>query len=157
MIRNEREYRITKAQADKFRVAIEQASTSPPAKNVHPKLHTLSIDAMRVQLEDLDRQLHAYDELKGGKTKGKLRGRLEELGDLLVQARIARGWTQRELAEKLGLHMQKVQQYEATSYASASLTRILDVWRVLGADLTVEGKLVALPDMAAFTRKKVAR
>jgi transcriptional regulator with XRE-family HTH domain len=62
----------------------------------------------------------------------------------LIQARIARGWTQRELAARLGLRMQKIQQYEATEYAGGSVTRIRDVLSALGLRLELRGKLVDL-------------
>jgi DNA-binding XRE family transcriptional regulator len=91
-----------------------------------------------------------------------LRGQLADLGALLVQARIARGWTQRELAERLGLHMQKIQQYEATSYEGASAARLLEVARALGAVFNLTVDLVTLPDRSTVataprTAKRRAR
>ena len=59
-----------------------------------------------------------------GRRQQKVLVRESDLGSLLIQARIARGWSQRELGERLGIHMQKVQQYEAGEYAGASVTRI---------------------------------
>jgi len=54
-------------------------------------------------------------------------GSLEELPAALIRARIARGWTQEQLAQKLRLPKQQIQRYEATRYASASLHRVLEV------------------------------
>src|SRR5262245_7746798 len=125
MITNERAYRITQAQAEKFRKAIAATEKeSPPSTKIHPKLHRASIDGMRAQLRDLEAELKAYDGLKTAAGKRQLGGRLEDLGVLLTQMRIARGWTQARLAERLGLHMQKIQEYEARGYDRASLTRI---------------------------------
>jgi HTH-type transcriptional regulator/antitoxin HigA len=158
MIRNEREYRITKAAADKFRAAIAAGGKAPPARGVHPKLQQASLEGMRSQLADLDRDLKAYEALKKG-TK-RLQSKLGELGELLVQARTARGWTQAELAERLDLHMQKIQQYEATNYESASLTRVLDVARTLGLVGDITCKLIDLPALetpAAAKKTTAAR
>jgi transcriptional regulator with XRE-family HTH domain len=59
-----------------------------------------------------------------------------DLGHALVKARIARGWTQAQLAEELGMPKQQVQRYEATAYASASLRRIGLVSDALGMTFT---------------------
>ena len=48
----------------------------------------------------------------------------DELPKALVQARIARGWTQKGLAGRVGLDEQKIEDYEATDYQRASLARI---------------------------------
>ena len=61
---------------------------------------------------------------------------LTGLATLLVKARIARGWTQRRLAEALGVAEQQIQRYESTDYRSASLARICDVADALGVAVT---------------------
>jgi transcriptional regulator with XRE-family HTH domain len=63
----------------------------------------------------------------------------EELPRALIQARIARGLTQRQLAERLGLKEQQIQRYEATGYASASLKRVGAVIQAL--DLQVHEEI----------------
>ncbi len=50
---------------------------------------------------------------------------------VLRAARIDAGLSQRALAEKLGIHEQQIQRYEATEYASASFKRLQEVGRVL--------------------------
>ncbi|MGH9107125.1 MAG: helix-turn-helix domain-containing protein, partial [Acidimicrobiales bacterium] len=50
-------------------------------------------------------------------------------------------WTQRQLAEALGIAEQQVQRYEASGYRSASLARISDVADALGLTITEEGHL----------------
>ena len=51
-------------------------------------------------------------------------GTVAELPATLIKARIARGLSQKDLADRIGLKEQQIQRYEATDYASASLTRI---------------------------------
>lgn len=48
----------------------------------------------------------------------------------------ARGWTQRQLADQLGIAEQQVQRYEAAGYRSASLARICDVAAALDVTIT---------------------
>ena len=56
---------------------------------------------------------------------------LEALGEDLIKARIAAGMSQASLAKSLRLKPQRIQRYEASKYASASLTRVLQVARLL--------------------------
>lgn len=58
-----------------------------------------------------------------------------------MQARIARGWTQKDLADRLRLDEQKIQDYEATDYQGASLARIRAVVRALEIEIGEEVKL----------------
>lgn len=133
MIKNERQYRITKAQADKFTLVLTQFATSEGKdEKIHPLLRKAQEDALRSQLVDLRVQLEEYESLQAGKRATFQLESLEELPRAIIQARIASGLSQKELAERLGLKEQQLQRYEATEYASASLSRIIEVTRALG-------------------------
>lgn len=54
---------------------------------------------------------------------------------MLIKARIARGLSQRALAERIGIKEQQVQFHEATDYAGASLARVTQVIDALGFDV----------------------
>jgi transcriptional regulator with XRE-family HTH domain len=133
MISNERQYRITKARLEEFErglIALEETPQQDKA------WQAVQRDAISGQLEDLKRDVREYESLQ---TRGL--GALEVLSfeDLpiaLVQARIASGLTQRELADKLGLKEQQIQRYEATGYSSASLDRVREVIDALGLKLS---------------------
>jgi hypothetical protein len=47
--------------------------------------------------------------------------------------------------------MQKIQQYEATSYERASATRLLEVPRALGVVMSITVELLDLPDRSTLT------
>ncbi len=58
MIKNERQYRITKVQAENFEPALAQLAESlDEEQRVHPLLKKAQEDALRSQLEDLRAQL----------------------------------------------------------------------------------------------------
>ncbi|MGB2865755.1 MAG: helix-turn-helix transcriptional regulator, partial [Sedimentisphaerales bacterium] len=59
---------------------------------------------------------------------------VEDLPQILVKARIARDYTQKKLAENLGIKPQQIQKYEITGYRSASWKRILEVMDALGLE-----------------------
>ena len=141
MIKNERQYRITKAQAAKLESALEQVtSASGKAASVHPRLQQAQADALRSQLADLHNQLAAYDALRSQQQTAFAVDSFEDFPRVLIQARIAAGMSQRELAERLGLKEQQIQRYEATEYTSASWSRVSEVVRALG--LTVREEIV---------------
>lgn len=56
-------------------------------------------------------------------------------------ARIARGWTQKELAKALGTSEQQVQKDEAGAYTKASLEKLGHVAQVLGVSVSGRAKL----------------
>ena len=99
-------------------------------------------EALQSQLSDLEAEIQEYEALKAGDFAF---GQLKEVAKLprqLIRARIARGLSQRELADRLGLKEQQVQRYEASDYASASFGRIRDVVSALG----MEGDHTSLAD-----------
>ncbi len=134
MIKNERQYRITKAQAENFCQTIAELKSSQ-SQGTHPVLRKAQREALKSQLADLQRELREYERLRAGKQKIVALGSLEELPKTLIQARIISGLSQEALAAKLGLKPQQVQRYEATEYRSASLERVTEVARVLGVKL----------------------
>ncbi len=140
MIKNERQYRITKAQAEKFLLALRNLRADTDDRYaLHPRLRQLQEEALKSQLVDLEEELREYEDLKEGRFAfEKLEG-ISDLPKLLIRARIASGLTQRDLAGRLQLKEQQIQRYEASEYASASFTRIREVVTALG--IVAEDKL----------------
>ena len=139
MIKNQRQYRITKAQAEKFEKALEQLSARPhTSEQIHPLLKKAEKEALRSQLDDLRAELEEYEALRSGKRKVLELDSFDEFPQALIRARIAAGLSQKELAERLDLKEQQIQRYEATEYASASLSRIKEVIRALGVQVREE-------------------
>ena len=134
MIKNERQYRITKAYAEKFEHTIA-AVAARPKRSLHPALRKAEADGLKSQMNDLKQELREYEALRSGKCRVNALDSIEELPKTLIQARIAAGLSQQELAAKLGLKPQQVQRYEATNYQSASLERVNAIVRVLGVTL----------------------
>lgn len=133
MIANERQYRITRAEAAKFQEALARLETVEGHRS--GELRQIMRDAMESQLEELQEQLAEYDALRSGKvTVLEIEG-LQELPTALVRARIASGLTQKELARRLGLKEQQIQRYEATRYSGVSLERIQQVAEALGVTI----------------------
>jgi transcriptional regulator with XRE-family HTH domain/Zn-dependent peptidase ImmA (M78 family) len=131
MIKNERQYRITRAQLDRFSDAIKQAESSP-AEGIDPLLKRAHQEALHSQFKDLEAEVSAYEALQTGSAYIVEVESFDELPSALIRARIASGLSQKELAERLGLKEQQVQRYEATNYSGASFTRLSEVVKALG-------------------------
>jgi ribosome-binding protein aMBF1 (putative translation factor) len=67
---------------------------------------------------------------------------LEGLPKVLIQARIAAGLTQEDLAARLGVKPQQIQRYEASDYQTASFARLREIARLLGLDVRERVEMV---------------
>jgi ribosome-binding protein aMBF1 (putative translation factor) len=134
MIKNERQYRITKREAERFEQTLERFSAERH-KGIHPKLVKAQRAAIESQIASLRAEISEYETLRRRKRKRVDATALEQLPQMLIQARIAAGITQKQLAEKLGLKEQQIQRYEATDYRSASLSRVIQIARAIDAEM----------------------
>ena len=132
MIKNERQYRITKAQSERFSQTLANFRLrSGENAGIHPLIAKAQEDALMSQISDLASELREYESLKSGHFPKDHLDMINDLADVLIKARVAQGLTQKDLAELLGLKEQQIQRYEATDYASASLARIKEIASVL--------------------------
>ncbi len=134
MIKNERQYRITKAQAAKLEAALESFSAqSAGDRKTHPRLIKAQADALRSQLESLQGELREYEEIRVGAIPAPDLSYIAVVPQDLIRARIAAGLSQKDLAERLGMPEQQIQRYEAVEYESVSLARIIEIAKALQA------------------------
>ena len=129
MIYSDKQYSVSSAQLDKLQYALAAAE-----KRTHDQiwLRQVEIDALKSQIADIEAELKEYNLLKSGQVSFTKTYALEELPRVLVQARIASGLSQTDLADKLNMKPQQVQRYEATDYMGASLARLIEISRALG-------------------------
>ncbi len=130
MIKNERQYKITRVEIRRFESSLDELVTRP-AESIHAVLRQAEIDALESQLKELRNQVSEYEALK---QQAQVLLEVDSLGDFpraLIKARIASGFSQKDLALRLGLKEQQVQRYEATDYAAASLKRLTEVAEAL--------------------------
>ena len=133
MIRNERQYIITKSQIKKFKKALDDLSKQ--GSKSHPMLVKAQKEGMESQLFELEGPVKEYEKLRSGKYKALKESSFEELPIELIRARIALGLTQKQLAELVGLKEQQIQRYEETEYASASFSRLQEIISALGLEV----------------------
>lgn len=157
MIKNNRQYALTKKQLEHFYSSLEEVKKNPPTnKALDPLFPKIYVEAIMSQIFDLEAELKEYEALVSGEIKTFECSSLAELPSLLIKARISMGLSQKELAEKLGLKEQQIQRYEATDYESASLSRLLEVSDAIGLKFTQRIELpkeMTLEQLLAKTSK----
>jgi ribosome-binding protein aMBF1 (putative translation factor) len=124
VIANERQYRITKAWLRRFEEAVGNYT---PSKGVDPQMKEVMDAAHQSQAETLRDEIRHYEHLREGRFKERELESLRDLPTAIIEARIASGLTQKELADRLGLHAQQIQRWEANLYSGVGLERLQEV------------------------------
>ena len=138
MIYSDKQYNVSSAELTKLKQALSAAEGREADQ---PWLKKAEIDALKSQIADIEAELTEYGLLKSGQVSFSKSYALDVLPRVLVQARIAAGMSQTDLAATLDMKPQQVQRYEATDYMGANLARLIEVSRALGvkASGTFEG------------------
>lgn len=111
MIKNEWQYRVTKAQAQIFAQALAQLQQSAISRQENEGLWELQTQALASQLQDLQAELEEYEHLITRSPLQPIPFSLSSLRDLpaaLIKARNANKLGQKALAEQLGLKKQQI-------------------------------------------------
>ncbi len=138
MIRNDREYRHSKARLSELEVEFRGLSLGSRDETA-----SAVADAVRMQIEDIEREVAEYEDLKEGRLLSFAAGDIDSLGELVTRARIARGLTQAELGELLGMTQQQVARYERDGWQKISLWRLAEAADALDLDLSIRARIPA--------------
>jgi len=154
MITNDRQYRISRAQLKKIRDAVRAFDIEETAKRVKSLvLAKAELRALISEVDNLEAQVKEYEDLKSGSVTKLKATSLEQLSTILIKARIAKGLSQRQLANALGVKEQQIQRYESSDYACASLRRLVRVADALGLNISEVAEVSGNPDEKASAGK----
>lgn len=141
MIRNDKEYRHSKERISELEAELQGLSVRRSAE--WDEVASAVIDALRMQIEDLEREISGYEDLKEGRVLSFGADDLDSFGELISKARIAKGLTQAELGELLDMTQQQVARYERDGWQKISLWRLAEIADTLELDLSVRARLPA--------------
>src|SRR5437867_13173231 len=121
MIRSEAEYQeaVRRLEAEHARLQTEAERLA--AQGLSSDEVKRATEPLRSFHEQLAEEVESYERLKRGDL-GEI-SNLHGLGRLLVGARIALGWSQRELADALGVHESQVSRDERNEYGGITVER----------------------------------
>ncbi|MFA6033489.1 MAG: helix-turn-helix transcriptional regulator [Myxococcota bacterium] len=136
MIRNETEYQeaVKRLQEEKERLSKHRAHLKE--MGLAAAEIKRAIDPLRSFHEQLVEEVESYERLKRGDMAELMN--LHGLGQALVALRIATGLTQRELAERLGVHESQVSRDERNEYHGITVERASRILDELGVHLKSE-------------------
>lgn len=147
MITNERQFKITRTEAEKFRRVLQEMQSGAAQRyGVHPRLVQAEREALESQLADLETEIAEYEQLKAATAPLISIDSFDDFAEGLIKARISAGISQKELADRLGLKEQQVQRYEAERYSSASYQRLRDIAGAIGVRIKNEILLPVAPN-----------
>jgi HTH-type transcriptional regulator / antitoxin HigA len=147
MITNDKQYKTTNTLISQLRQTLQTGSSVP--EGVHPVFASAHQAALASQLRELEDSVAEYDRLKSGSVTAFEANSLRELPRLLIEARIARNMSQKELAAFVGIHEQQIQRYEAENYRSASLERLAEIADALSVKISERCELVGFETATA--------
>ncbi|MCY4459034.1 MAG: XRE family transcriptional regulator [Albidovulum sp.] len=124
MIYSDKQYGISSGELTKLKSALAATEALLPNDDW---VQELEIEGLKSQIAEIEADITHYRLLKAGEIGFTKSYSLNSLPSILIQARIASGMSQSDLAKSLGLKPQQVQRYEATEYMSASLARLIEV------------------------------
>ena len=140
MITNEKQYKSTKTSIDKLAGAF--AALEAPTGDLPEVLVKAQRSALNSQIDELEEDVRIYEDLRAGKISEFSAESLHDLPDILIQARIARGMSQKDLGDFLGVAEQQIQRYESDRYRAASLDRLTEVADALSVRIVERAELV---------------
>ncbi|WP_429933578.1 helix-turn-helix domain-containing protein [Agrobacterium vitis] len=137
IVLNEKELRDAKARVAKLSDALSSESGIVQlVSNLPPEVITQVTKMMKAERLRLLAAIEAFDSAKSeGDTAPLLKQSGTDPGVTLIVARIAKGYSQKDLARRLGVKEQQVQRYEADRYSSISLKNYTRVAALLGVQL----------------------
>lgn len=138
IILNEKEMREARSRSAALTNALStEESLKRVVEGLPPEVVKQITVTMKAERDDLTRSIEAYGLAKDtGKSTPLERRAGSDPGLVLIVARIAKGYTQRDLAWRLGVKEQQVQRYEADRYNTISIKNYARVAALLGVRLS---------------------
>jgi transcriptional regulator with XRE-family HTH domain len=136
-IRSESERRRAEEQVEYLQSELEKI----PASEQEDEVTAGVMNGLHMHISDIENELAEYDRLKKGLEPVLTADSFDDIGELVINARIARGWSQADLAEALDMQQQQVQRYERNNWEKISLWRLQEVVEALGLDVAIHARL----------------
>jgi DNA-binding Xre family transcriptional regulator len=133
MIRNESEYKeaVQRIVEEAARIKAERAQLKE--MDLSKEEIKRALDPLRSFHEQLKEEVESYERLMRGEFE-EIRN-FEGIGRLMIALRIAKGVSQRELADRLGVHESQVSRDERNEYHGVTLERAGRIVEALGVEI----------------------
>lgn len=139
MIKNEKQLKITKSNIKKFQEALQLLSKDVQDEN-SSLLYQLKIDSIKSQIEEMKDEVYDYEKLKAGKVN-RLVANFQNIGEILIRGRLARGLNHKGMGKLLGVSQQQIQKYESENYGKASIEKVQKICEILDVNVSTVASL----------------
>jgi ribosome-binding protein aMBF1 (putative translation factor) len=134
MIRTETEYQNSRKRVEEAERLLRDQQLKLAAEGMRPEQIKRALDPTRVFSDQIKDEVESYERLK--KCRFEELENLHGIGQMLIGVRIALGLSQRELAEKLGVHESQVSRDERNEYYGITVERATRILDALGVKIT---------------------
>ena len=122
MIKNEKQYKVSKK-----RLAEMEQSITPKQSQIFPNSKEAGALNSLIRIKnDIKEEIKQYESLKSKGIPLRRKVTVAQLPNILIEHKIAKGLTQKQYSEILGIKEQQLQRYEAENYSSVSFGRLLN-------------------------------
>jgi transcriptional regulator with XRE-family HTH domain len=140
MIRSHSDFIDASAQYEMSRDRLAKYREELRCKGLSPQEIEIAVGPMVSASEQQHADLACYQRIRAGDLS-EFRD-LRSLGALLIAARIAKGQSKRDLAEKMGVHESQVSRDERNEYQGISLERVAQILDALGVEIQLQARIL---------------
>lgn len=135
MIRSEAEYKDAIARARKSAEHLIAHREELSGQGLSTEEVERAVGLAVYLLDDMEGEIRLYERIRSGDLSDFKT--LREIGQLLVAARLARGSSQRDLAERLSVHESQVSRDERNEYQGISMERAAQILEALSVEVEI--------------------
>jgi DNA-binding Xre family transcriptional regulator len=135
MIRTRKEYLGAKETLAGLRAGVEAQRAEFQRLGLTPAEIQRGLQPMLGLADQLASELEQYDRWGQGHVAPV--SSLAQIGQMLIALRIARGWSQRELADRLGVSESQVSRDERNEYHAIQVDRAQRIFDILGVQVMI--------------------
>lgn len=127
MVKNQKQYNVTKSFIDKFTRRIEKMEAEGNVRDIHPRLFKAEIDGLKSMRSELQEEVDEYDKTDNIESIFPKLDLFDAILSSLIMARISLKLSEKELADMVGIKEQQIQAYESTEYRGVEAGRIEEI------------------------------
>lgn len=135
MIKTNIQYNQLRKKVEAFQAAYEMYKLELDTKELHPIQMKFYLDSYEREHNKNKALIEEYEQIRDKKKNFIVINKPADIPKILIHARIAMGWSQKDLAEKLMIHEQQIQRIEQNDYLNTSLERVIQVFEQLEIDI----------------------
>lgn len=138
MIKNNIELKISQESLTQFLSSLQDINYDETFQKQSPKKQEIYRKALEGEVENLQRQIKEYELLRSGKLHDIMSDKFTELPINLIRARIARGYDEKYIANKLNIDVSDYAELEDELFAEVDTATLIKLIGILNIEIPKE-------------------